>query len=205
MTSVKAINPGIIYCPDQGLRRRQPVRERPRVRHDRAGRRRRDEHHRRARWAARQARPHDRRHRHRHADGVDDRQRPLRAGAHRQGPAAAGGDAGFDHALQPRLFCDDDAHRQGGARRAQAERRQQPARRHLSVQARRPQRLRLPDHEPRQPRALAAAAQAGRPRGPDRRPALRHRRRPRRQSRASSTRSSANGPCSTTSTRRWTS
>ena len=34
--------------PGEGLRRRQPVREEPRVRHDRAGLRRHDEHHRRA-------------------------------------------------------------------------------------------------------------------------------------------------------------
>ncbi len=49
-----------------------------------------------------QARPDDRRHRHRHADGVQHRQRPVRPRPHRQGPAAAGGDAGFGHALQPR-------------------------------------------------------------------------------------------------------
>ena len=55
---------------------------------------------------------------------------------------------------------------------------QQPARRHLSVQARRPQRLRLPADQPRQPRALAAPVEADRARGSDRRRALRHPRRP---------------------------
>jgi hypothetical protein len=57
-------------CPGQGLRRRQPVREGAVVRPDRTGRWRGDEHHRRARQQAGQARPDDWRHRHRHADGV---------------------------------------------------------------------------------------------------------------------------------------
>ena len=34
---IRAINPVDHLLPDQGLRRRQPVREEPRVRHDRAG------------------------------------------------------------------------------------------------------------------------------------------------------------------------
>ena len=46
---------------------------------------------------------------------------------------------------------------------------QQPARRHLPVQARRPQRLRLPADQPRQSRALAAPVEADRARGSDRR------------------------------------
>ena len=66
-------------CPDQGFRRRQPVREGPGVRPDRAGRGRGDEHHRRARRQAGQARPDDRRHRHRHADGIQHRQRAVRS------------------------------------------------------------------------------------------------------------------------------
>ena len=55
--------------PGQGLRRRQPVREEPRLRHDRAGLRRHHEHHRRARRPAAEARPVAGRHRHRHAAG----------------------------------------------------------------------------------------------------------------------------------------
>ena len=49
----------------------------------------------------------------------------------------------------------------------------QSAVRHLPVQGRRAQRLRLRLHQPRQSRALEAAAAADRPRGPDRRSALR--------------------------------
>ena len=67
------------------------------------------------------------------------------------------------------------AHRHGGAAAAA---RQQPAQRHLSMQARRSQRLRLPADQPRQPRALASPVEADRARGPDRRRALRHPRRP---------------------------
>ena len=54
---VKKINPGIIYCQVKGFRHRQPVREEPRLRHDRAGRRRHVQRHRRSRPAAGQARP----------------------------------------------------------------------------------------------------------------------------------------------------
>ena len=82
---VSAINPRHHLRPGQGLRRRQPVREGAGVRPDRAGRGRRDEHHRRAGRPADQARPDDRRHRHRHADGVQHRQRAVRPHAHRQG------------------------------------------------------------------------------------------------------------------------
>ena len=62
--------------PGEGLRRRQPVREESRLRHDRAGVRRHDEHHRRARRPAGQARADARRYRHRHAAG---HQHPGRA------------------------------------------------------------------------------------------------------------------------------
>ena len=51
---------------------------------------------------------------------------------------------------------------------------QQPARRHLPVQARRPQRLRLPVDQPCQSGALAAPPEADRPRGADRRRSLCH-------------------------------
>ena len=44
---VKKINPGIIYCQVKGFGSRQPVREEPRVRHDRAGRGRHLQRHRR--------------------------------------------------------------------------------------------------------------------------------------------------------------
>ena len=57
-------------------------------------------------------------------------------------------------------------------------------------------------HQPRQSRALAAAAQGDRPRGPDRRSALRHRRARAPSTRPRSTRSSPTGRASTTSTRR---
>ena len=112
---VSAINPSIIYAQVKGFGDRQPVREGPGVRPDRAGRGRGDEHHRRARRQTDQARPDDRRHRHRHAVGVQHRQRAVRSHAHRQGPAAAGGDAGFGHALQPRRVHHAGAHRRGGA------------------------------------------------------------------------------------------
>ena len=76
-----------------------------------------------------QARPDDRRHRHRHAAGVQHCQRAVRPHAHRQGQPAASGDAGFGHALQPRRLHHAGAHRRRGAAPAG---RQQPARRHLS-------------------------------------------------------------------------
>ena len=186
--------------PDQGFRRRQPLREGARVRPDRAGRGRRDEHHRRAGRAADQARPDDRRHRHRHADGVQHRQRAVRPHAHRQGQAPAGGDAGFDHALQPQRLYRPGPHRQGGAAPRGGS---QPAERHLPVQAGRPERLRLPPDQPRQPGALAAAVEADRARGSDRRSAFRYGRRAGSSTRPRSTKSSAPGPDSAPSTRRW--
>ncbi len=65
----------------------------------------------------------------------------------------------FGHALQPWCVHHPGAHRCGGAA---ASGQQQSAQRHLSVQARRPQRLRLPADQPRQPRALATPAEADR-------------------------------------------
>jgi len=129
-----------------------------------------------------------------------NRQRAVRSCAHRQGKASAGGDAGFGHAFQPRRVYHRGPHRQGGAAPAG---RQQPARRHLPVQARRPKRLRLPANQPRQSRALAAPAEADRARGSDRRRTLRHPRRPHKNARPKSTRSSPAGRGSAPSTRRW--
>ena len=94
---------------------------------------------------------------------------PVRSRPQRQGSPAAGGDAGFGHALQPRRIHHAGAHWQGRTSPAAG---QQPTRRHLPVQARRPQRLRLPVDQPRQPGALAAPPEADRPRGSDRRRAL---------------------------------
>ena len=53
---VKALNPGIIYAQVKGFRRRQPVREKSRVRHDRAGLRRHVQRHRRSRMVRRRGR-----------------------------------------------------------------------------------------------------------------------------------------------------
>ena len=88
-------------CPGQRLRRGQPVREQSRLRHDRAGDRRRDEHQRLARRPACQARPHPGRHRHRHAARHLRTGRALREEDHRQGPASADRDAGRHAALHP--------------------------------------------------------------------------------------------------------
>ena len=74
--------------PGQGLRNRQPAREGARLRHDRAGRGRPDQRHRRARPAAGQAGPELWRHRHRHADGGDD---PRRACTSATAPARDAG------------------------------------------------------------------------------------------------------------------
>ena len=72
-------------------------------------------------------------------------------------------------------FADPGAQgRPGAARRRPDRLGRQPALRHLPVQGRRAQRLRLRLHQPHQPRALEAAARRAGPRGPDRRSALRH-------------------------------
>ncbi len=64
-------------CPGQGVRRGQPVRAQPRLRHDRAGLRRQHGDYRRGRAQADPPRPDPRRHRHRHADGDLDPGRAL--------------------------------------------------------------------------------------------------------------------------------
>ena len=67
---VSVINPSDHLCPGQGLRRRQSLREGPVVRPNCTSRGRSDEHYRRKGRPAGQAWPDDRRHRHRHADGL---------------------------------------------------------------------------------------------------------------------------------------
>ena len=71
------------------------------LRHDRPGRRRRAEHHRRGRTAPAQARPDHRRHRHRPAHRHRHPGRALPAPVHRPGPAHRGRDAGGGHQLLP--------------------------------------------------------------------------------------------------------
>ena len=75
-------------CAGQGVRRRQSLREQPRLRHDRAGHRRRHVDQRLSRQSARQARPDAGRYRHRHAARhlacwarSTSRRRPARASA----------------------------------------------------------------------------------------------------------------------------
>ena len=180
--SVKKINPRIIYCQIKGFGERQPAREGPRLRHDRAGRRRPDQRHRRARPAAGQARPQLRRHRHRHADGGDDPRRAARAQPHRPGTPAAGGDAGRDDPLHAHLLCDDGAHRPA-RRRATA-----PSR--AAATTRRPASTRAKGGGPNDyvyittsranPEHWSRLMKVDRARGADRRSALCHRRRPRR-------------------------
>ena len=203
--SVKKINPRIIYCQIKGFAQRQPAREGPRLRHDRAGRRRPDQRHRRARPAAGQAGPLLRRHRHRHADGGDDPRRAARAQPHRPGPPAAGRDAGRDDPLHAHLLRDDGAHRQAGAaQRRQAGRRQQCAR---PASTRRkgggPNDYVYITTQPGQSRALVAADEADRPRGTDRGSALCHRRRPRRERQGARRDHRRMDHASTTSARRW--
>ena len=162
--------------PGEGLRRRQPVREEPRVRHDRAGLRRHHEHHRRARRPPAEARPVAGRHRHRHAAGDLDPRRAVPAQGDRPGRSPAGGDAGCDAALHPhrlRRAAPHRRHQGGGPRRRQQRIRRQSADGHLPVPGRRTERLRLCLHQPRQSRALEAPARSDRPRGPGRRRALR--------------------------------
>ena len=172
---------------DQGLRPGQPLRAVPVLRHDRAGDRRHHEHHRRAGRPPDQAGHDDRRHR--HGPALRDRhpRRPVPVPADRPGPARPGGDAGRHDQLLPHRLCDPGAreralraHRQpGGPRHDRAER-------HLPLQGRRPQRLRLHLLLARRERAVGAPAEGDRPRGPAGRPALRHApgaRRPRRRGR----------------------
>ena len=119
--AIRALNPRHHLCPGQGLWRGQPLREEPRLRHDRAGLRRHDEHHRRARRAADQARRLARRHRHRHGDGDQHPGRALRAPRHRPGQAAPGGDAGRDAALHPLRVSDAGDSRPGRTPQQQPE------------------------------------------------------------------------------------
>ena len=161
-TSSRKLNPGIIYGQVKGFGDGQPVREEPRLRHDRAGLRRHDEHHRRARRPPDQAGPDARRHRHRHADGDQHPGRALQAQAHRQGRAAAGGDAGRDAALHPQRASAHQARTGKPAPRAgaQALGGNNPPCGIYPVHAGRPERLRLRLYQPRQPGALAAAARS---------------------------------------------
>ena len=186
--------------PGEGLRRGQPVREQPGVRHDRTGGGRRDEHQRRARRPPDQARADAGRHRHRHAARHLHPGRALREEDHRQGPAHPDRHAGRDAALHPpRLRHAGPRGRPRQARRRSIDLGRQSALRHLSLQGRRAQRLRLRLHQPRQSRALEAAAGRDRSRGLGRRSALPIPQRAR-STRPRSTPWSPNGPDSTTST-----
>ena len=159
--------------PGEGLRRRQPVREKSRVRHDRAGLRRHHEHHRRARRAAVEAGAVARRHRHRHAAGDLHPGRAVPAQGYRPGRASAGRDAGCDAALHPHRLRGSEPHRQQAAGRAadsSVSRRANPPMGTFPCKGGGLERLRLCLHQPRQSRALAAPAGGDRPRGPDRRP-----------------------------------
>ena len=201
--AVKQLNPGIVYCQVKGFGDGQPVRKEPRLRHDRAGRGRPDQRHRRRRPSAGQARPVLWRHRHRHADGDQHLGGIAPARPHRQRPAAAGGDAGRDGPLHAGAVFAHPAQRQGPtARRQQPVERRAGALGPLPVQARRAERLCLCLYQPRQSRALDAPFEGYRPRRPDRRPALRHRTRPAASARPRSTRSSRPGPASTPRKRR---
>ncbi len=111
--------------PDQGIRHRQPLREEPRLRHDRAGRRRHDQHHRLCRPPAGEARHLVRRHRHRHADGDQHSRRAVQASKDRRGPPPAGRHAGRHGPLHARAVLAHAGHGQGRA-----------ARRHRSVRCR---------------------------------------------------------------------
>ena len=74
----------------------------------------------------------------------------------------------------------------------------------VSVQARRPERLRLHHDQPRQPRSLGPPAETDRPRGPDRRSPLRHAGGPRGARARGGCRSSPTGRGTAPSTRRCT-
>ena len=139
----------------EGVRRGQPVREEPRVRHDRAGLRRHVQRHRRSGRSADPAGHFAGRHRHRHDDGDHHRQRAVQAAEDGAGAAAASGDAGRDHALHAHQLRHPGADRQAGAaRRQQGGGRQQRADGAVSVRARRTERLRLHHDQPRQSRSI---------------------------------------------------
>ena len=161
--------------PDQGIRRRQPVREEPRVRHDRAGDGRDDQRDRREGPAAGEARAFFWRHRDGHDDGDHHPRRVAQARQDRRGLPSAGGDAGRDDALHAHQLRHPVAHRQGDrARRHALGRRLQFAFGTLSLRAGRTERLHLDHDEPRESRALVAAVQGDGEGGSDRGSALRH-------------------------------
>ena len=85
---VSALNPRIIYAQVKGFGAGSPYEKGLCFDPIAQAARRRDEHHRRARRQAGQARSDDRRHRHRHAAGLQHRQRAVRS---RAAPARAGG------------------------------------------------------------------------------------------------------------------
>ncbi len=99
---ISAINPRIIYAQVKGFGEGSPYEKGLCFDPIAQACRRCDEHHRRTGRQADQTRADNRRHRHRHVAGVQHRQRALPTRLDRQRPAAAGGDAGFGHALQPR-------------------------------------------------------------------------------------------------------
>ena len=196
---ISAINPGIIYCQIKGFRRGQPVREEPRLRHDRAGLRRHDEHHRRARRPADQARPVAWRHRHRHGDGDQHFGRALRA-------QRTGRGRRLQVAMQDAMlhyiriaFQTAGGHRPGRrprTARAASPRRRRPA----SSLARRAVPMTGSMSSPASPTIGTVCSSCSAARS-DRRPALRDDRSPRR-AREEVNAMVADGPGSTTSTRR---
>ena len=189
-------------CPGQGVRRGQPVRAQPRLRHDRAGLRRQHGDHRRGRAQADPPGPDPRRHRHRHADGDLDPGRALRAQHHRQGTAAAGRDAGRAAQLHPRRVHQPRKARRAADARADRVRAAGAAERHLPVQGRRAERLDLCLQQPQQPGALAAAVRRDRPRGTRQRSRISRPREAPASTPTRSTRWSPPGPERTTSRRR---
>ena len=100
--------------PGEGFRHRQPVREEPRLRHDRAGDRRHHQRDRREGPHAGEARPVAGRHRHRHDDGDHHPGRAVPSRGDRRRPPAAGRHAGRDAALHAHQLLHPGAQRQGG-------------------------------------------------------------------------------------------
>ncbi len=127
---------------DQGLRHAWPVQQIQKLRHDRAGVRRRDGADRISRIAAAQARTHHRRHRHRHACGGRRARRVHPARTHRQGTEGRSRDAGSGAELRARPDDGHVRHAQADAAHRQSRRRRR-SRRHLQMRARRRQRLLL--------------------------------------------------------------